>query len=233
MTNVPVTLVCFAPPLAPLPLPMSPPLLASPSFPLQLAAELKRAGVLESTLQSAWRSLATLKKELPQASELKKLSSMESLLQGPISLSSRAERSAEGGSAVALEPLFAREHADARGNGSGSGAVSSNTPAPGGDDWRVRSIPSAGDGEKEFSADDTGKGTERYIEHSARDHVSKVLEDAQYYFSSRSKAAKGATSSRHNASASSPPSSPLRSLTGTKKGATPSSVSFAARDHRF
>jgi len=33
----------------------------------QLAAELKRAGVLESTLQSAWRSLATLKKEVTKS----------------------------------------------------------------------------------------------------------------------------------------------------------------------
>lgn len=37
--------------------------------------------VPESTLQQAWRSLATLKKELPQGGELNSLSSIESLLQ--------------------------------------------------------------------------------------------------------------------------------------------------------
>lgn len=82
--------------------------------------------------------------------------------------------------------------------------------------------------------------SDKYIEHSARDHVSKVLEDAQLYYSSRSRGARAAARSpAGDRRADSTPSavsravSPLRSLTGMKKGGTVSSVAFSGRDHRF
>lgn len=86
--------------------------------------------------------------------------------------------------------------------------------------------------------------SDKHIEHSARDHVSKVLEDAQLHnYSSRSRGARAAARSpAGDRRADTTPSegsrdfravSPLRSLTGTQKGGTVSSVAFSGRDHRF
>ena len=108
-------------------------------------------------------------------------------------------------------------------------------------DWRMPSgqmTPSvgkdghdtAGTGAAEGAS---GTGDDRHIEHSARDHVSRVLEEAQLYYSSRSRDARaGDRGSNSTPSAASMTASPLRSLTGAKKGVT-GSVAFSGRDQRF
>ena len=131
----------------------------------QLAAEMKRVGVLEATLQSAWHSLASLKRELPLAGcELPTLNEMESLLTPshlkPSTGDARGSYStvegrvnAEGDGGLNLESLFQAS----------GGAEASSRPS---------SRP---------SSTAAVLGTQPKPKTTAADHVSKVLEEAQRF----------------------------------------------------
>ena len=158
-------------------------------------------------------------KQLPFGGEILSLSSIETLLQPAVPIADKgADKGADGG-------------------GKSESEESGLQNLDGRRDWR-----DTGDNKpiKDMFGVRGNAVSDRHIEHSARDHVSKVLEDAQLYYSCRSRGARAAARSPADdrradstpsfASAGSRAVSPLRSLTGTKKGGT---VAFSERDHRF
>jgi hypothetical protein len=159
-------------------------------------------------------------KQLPLGGEILSLSSIETLLQPAAHIADKgADKGADGGGKSLFHPSeeSVLQNLDGR------------------RDWR-----DTGD-DKPIENMLGGRGnaiSDRHIEHSARDHVSKVLEDAQLYYSSRSRGARARSPAGDRRADSTPSAgsravSPLRSLTGTKKGGTVSSVAFSGRDHRF
>lgn len=165
-------------------------------------------------------------KQLPLGGEILSLSSIETLLQPAAHIADKgADKGTDGGGKSLFHPSeeSVLQNLDGR------------------RDWR-----DTGD-YKPIENMLGGRGnavSDKHIEHSARDHVSKVLEDAQLHnYSSRSRGARAAARSpAGDRRADTTPSegsrdfravSPLRSLTGTQKGGTVSSVAFSGRDHRF